>query len=291
MKPSTTKILIVDDDPDIRDWIRTIISTPCREILTGRNGRMACAIAKSERPDLIIMDWQMPEMNGLDVLHNLAQNEFTAKIPVIMMTGVMMQENDLALALDNGAIDYLRKPLNECELKARVRSVFRLKQQEKVIRQMLVNERNLISENLKRKERELASKSMFDHQRDELLHDLLNQVGRLDRITNHVHATNILPITRELKSQLNLEKDWQQFNKHFEEVHPGFFDKLLSRYRALTQKDCKLCAYIRMGMGNSEIANFTHVAKGSVERALNRLKKKLGLSETQNLREFILAMQ
>ena len=287
MELTTTKILIVDDDAQIREDVRSALASLEAEFLFARNGNMAVGIAQEELPDLILMDWQMPEMSGIEAVQVLRSTESTKQVSIIVMTGIMQEVADLVHALDSGAVDFLRKPIDPCELLARVNATIRSLRQEAAIRALLLTEKELLVQNLNGKERELASKTLYDHQRDELLERLLAQVGRLDRITNHVYATDIKPLERELKGQLNLAKDWCQFNKHFEEVYPGFFDRLVKKYRSLTQRDCKLCAYIRMGMCNSEIARFTHVAKGSVERALNRLKKKLGLTERDNLREFI----
>ena len=90
------------------------------EILNAGNGKMAVRVAEEELPDIIIMDWDMPEMNGIMAIKQLQADERTKHIPVIMCTGVMTSAENLQLALETGAIDYIRKPVDTLELKARI---------------------------------------------------------------------------------------------------------------------------------------------------------------------------
>jgi class 3 adenylate cyclase len=125
MKPA--KILVVDDMPIITDLISSLLRTLNSgfSILTAFNGRNACKIAATEFPDLIIMDWEMPEMSGFEALVKLKRNESTKDIPVIISSGFTQAEN-VQKALEAGAIDYIRKPIEHTELIARVQSVLAL---------------------------------------------------------------------------------------------------------------------------------------------------------------------
>ncbi len=287
----STKLLLADDDPAMLDIIAGFLEGRPFEMIYANHGEKACQLAEEELPDLIIMDWEMPVLNGIEAVRKLARNERTAQIPVIVTTGVMTEIADLETALESGAIDFLRKPLDQREFNARVGSVLRIKSQHETILALLDHEKQRIREDLERKERELSTFTMYEHQKNELLNKMLEQVGRLDRITNHVYATDIKKIERELKNQLNLDKSWSDFKLHFEEVHPDFYDRLRQKYASLSINDCKLCAYLRMGLGNKEIANMTNVARSSIDRALHRLKKKLGLTVDQSLREYLVNIQ
>lgn len=125
MKPA--KILVVDDMPIITDLISKLLKSLNSEftIFTAFNGRTACKIAATEFPDLIIMDWEMPEMSGFEALTKLKKNESTKEIPVIISSGFTQPEN-VQKALEAGAIDYIRKPIEHTELIARVQSVLKL---------------------------------------------------------------------------------------------------------------------------------------------------------------------
>ncbi len=282
-----SKLLLADDDHSTLQTVLSHVESLDIEIIYANNGQKAIELAIDEQPDLILMDWQMPVMNGIEAIDILLSEEMTKEIPVIVISGVMVESQNLEQALVQGAVDFIRKPLDRYELRARLNSSLRIRKQYQIIKDLIDAEKELLKERLQTKERELTSKSFYDFQRDKLLKNLLEQVSRLDRITKHVHATNIRPIQKQLISQLNMKRNWQQFNQHFEQVHPGFFENLKSKYKTLTLNDCKLCAYLKMGLSNGEIASVMHIARGSVDRALNRLKKKLKLKERECLRRYI----
>lgn len=90
------------------------------------NGKVAFQIASDKQPDLIILDWDMPVMSGLEAMNQLKTQETTKEIPIIITTGTMIEDIHLSEALERGAIDYIRKPINALELIARIRSALRL---------------------------------------------------------------------------------------------------------------------------------------------------------------------
>ncbi len=125
---SQPKLLIVDDEQANLKTIFTILKSleePFR-ILTATNGVDACRIAEIEQPDLIIMDWEMPEMNGIEATQELRRHDKTRDIPVIIATGKMTDPAHLKAALAAGAHDYVRKPIEPMELLARIESSLRL---------------------------------------------------------------------------------------------------------------------------------------------------------------------
>lgn len=121
------KVLVVDDQSVIIDMVIDILRRYYEDFtfLRATNGREACKIAGTEMPTIIIMDWEMPEMTGIEALQRLKKNATTNKIHVIISSSFSSSSN-VSMALENGAIDYLRKPIDEIELVARVRSVLML---------------------------------------------------------------------------------------------------------------------------------------------------------------------
>lgn len=120
----THKILIVDDEFEHLDAIVEIlerIDIPCR-ILQAFTGANAYKIAEIEIPDLIITDWEMPGMNGIELIEKLKSNAKTSDIPIIMCSGVMTSSENLDTALQAGAVDYIRKPIDKIELIARTKA-------------------------------------------------------------------------------------------------------------------------------------------------------------------------
>ncbi|TAE07935.1 MAG: hybrid sensor histidine kinase/response regulator [Bacteroidetes bacterium] len=121
-------IIIADDNPENLRLIMDILKKTdlhCN-LIAVPNGKVLVEIALQKVPDLIITDWEMPVMNGLEALIELKKHPFTEHIPVIMCTGIMTTSNDLKTAMDAGAVDYVRKPVEAMELVARVQSMLRL---------------------------------------------------------------------------------------------------------------------------------------------------------------------
>ncbi len=130
------KILIVDDQAEQLESIVGIIENNINSyrILQAFDGKTAIKIAEKEIPDLIITDWEMPGMSGIELIKLLKSREKTQDIPVIMCTGVMTKSENLASSLKVGAVDYVRKPVDEIELPARINSMLILSESYKKIK-------------------------------------------------------------------------------------------------------------------------------------------------------------
>jgi len=119
-----SRILIVDDDPDLRVVICMSLEGVNCEILEAGDGREGLALAFTERPDLILLDREMPVMGGLEMLGRLRSNVLTRHIPVIMVTSLGQIEERVE-GLREGSDDYVVKPFEPEELKARVQGQLR----------------------------------------------------------------------------------------------------------------------------------------------------------------------
>ena len=117
-----SKILIVDDESSHQLAIMDIIEAQelDYDLLSAFNGQEALVIALKEQPDLIITDWEMPVMDGIAFIQALKNEKCLSDIPVIMCTGIMTNSENLKVALEVGANDYIRKPIDGLELIARV---------------------------------------------------------------------------------------------------------------------------------------------------------------------------
>lgn len=114
-------ILVVDDEAGLRDLVRINLEHEGYAVLQAENGVEALAAIREGRPDLVIMDVMMPEMDGWEACRRL--REFST-VPVLMLTA-KIQSRDIVTGLDSGADDYLLKPFNMDELLARVRALLR----------------------------------------------------------------------------------------------------------------------------------------------------------------------
>jgi len=114
-------ILVVDDEPRIAEIARDYLERAGFAVTTAANGVDALALARSRRPDLIVLDLGLPQMDGLDVTRTLRKQ---SNVPIIMLTA-RVDEDDRLRGLEVGADDYVTKPFSPRELVARVRAVFR----------------------------------------------------------------------------------------------------------------------------------------------------------------------
>jgi two-component system cell cycle response regulator len=126
------KILVIDDLPENVFMLQDRLEHEGYEVLTAYDGKNGIEKAKSELPDLILLDIMMPDINGLEVCKILVNFEQTSRIPIILVTAKTGAE-DTKEGLDAGAYDYIKKPFNKIELLARVKSALKLSEANKVL--------------------------------------------------------------------------------------------------------------------------------------------------------------
>jgi CheY-like chemotaxis protein len=109
------RILIADDEQFVRLLVRTTLEGPTCEVLEASNGQAARELASKESPDLLILDWTMPNETGIEVLRALRDDPNTSGLPVIMLTG-RTEKADRHAAILLGIRGYLAKPFSPVEL-------------------------------------------------------------------------------------------------------------------------------------------------------------------------------
>jgi len=119
-------ILVVEDEPAIQELVSFTCATNGYQVVRAESVATAQAAIRSELPDLVILDWMLPDRSGLDLMRQLRADERTRALPVIMLTA-RSAESDRVSGLDAGADDYVVKPFSPRELMSRVRAVFRRK--------------------------------------------------------------------------------------------------------------------------------------------------------------------
>lgn len=117
------KILVVDDEDDILHFLELVLRERGYEIATASGGHEALTRAQLERPDLILLDIMMPQMDGWEVLKLLRVDEETAAIPVAMLSA-RTEAKDRVQGLQEGAIDYICKPFSLQELLGKIETIF-----------------------------------------------------------------------------------------------------------------------------------------------------------------------
>jgi len=118
---SAGKVLVVDDEPQIRRVMRVILSGENYEVLEARSGEAALLRFREFLPDLVLLDLNMPGMGGLEICRAIRE---TSEVPIIVLT-VRREEDEKVEALDAGADDYVTKPFGKHELLARIRAALR----------------------------------------------------------------------------------------------------------------------------------------------------------------------
>ena len=118
------KILVVEDERPIRDMLAFNLGRAGYEVRPAGDGHEARAAIADGHPDLVLMDWMLPDISGLELTRQLKRDPQTREIPVIMLTA-RVEEDDRVAGLDGGADDYIVKPFSQRELLARIRAALR----------------------------------------------------------------------------------------------------------------------------------------------------------------------
>jgi len=208
-------ILIVEDEKDIIKMLEYNLKKEGYGTLSVRNGEDAIDLARTEQPDMIILDLMLPGMDGLEVCKILRGERKTASIPIIMLTA-KSQESDKVVGLELGADDYVTKPFSPRELIARIKAILRRGKEKDTFQEILkagdlTVDLSKIAVTVKGKPIELAAKEF------ELLKALMKARGRvlsrdhlLDTIWGFDHAAEIQTRTvdvhiRTLRKKLKSE--------------------------------------------------------------------------------------
>ncbi|GAV24172.1 DNA-binding response regulator [Carboxydothermus islandicus] len=115
------KILVVDDEPKIVTMIKSYLLKEGYEVISAFNGREALNLFHIEKPDLMVLDWMMPEMSGIEVLREIRKE---SQIPIIMLTA-KTEEVDKLIGFELGVDDYVIKPFSLRELSARIKTILK----------------------------------------------------------------------------------------------------------------------------------------------------------------------
>src|ERR1700726_306000 len=119
-------ILVVDDVPDNVEILQLRLESQGYEIITARDGEEALAVVRDKLPDLVLLDIQMPKLDGIETVKQLKADAALPFIPVIMVTA-RADAKDVIAGLEAGGDDYLTKPVDQAALMARVRAMLRIK--------------------------------------------------------------------------------------------------------------------------------------------------------------------
>jgi CheY-like chemotaxis protein len=206
------KILIADDQPDNVILMERYLEFEGYDHITAADGLETLQKVRSELPDLVLLDVNMPNKDGFQVLGEVRNDPAVAHIPIIILTAARQGATDMRLGLNMGADDYVTKPFDRHELIARIRTKLRVKQMEDTIRRRN-QELNLLPEIGK----ELSARTNID----ELLGILLRRsVETLGAISGHILVIN--PDARPLEksyTKADVKIDFPDLGGFFDEIN------------------------------------------------------------------------
>ncbi len=276
-KEKDYKILLVDDDIENLQALFLIFEQypSSYKILQTNDSTKALEIATKTLPDLVITDWVMPNISGIDLIKQIKNEPKTQYIPVIITTALMKSSDDLQRGLEAGAVDFIKKPFESTELIARANSAILMALNKKLI--------------LETKNKELVENALYLVKNRKFVLDLNKLLKELDDSLDP-QSIQCIKIVKELlrKTQFKISDDsLERFNIAFYSLHENFIKNIIGKFPNLTKSEVSLSALLRLGMSTKNIASILFQTADSVKVSRYRLRKKFDLDQTQNLQTFL----
>ncbi|MDD2927927.1 MAG: response regulator [Candidatus Omnitrophica bacterium] len=296
----SVKILIVDDDPDIRDVLKLTLSEENYEILEAADGEEALRVIRSIQPDLILLDYKIPKVDGREVCRRIKKDLLLRHLPIIMVTG-KGDISDKVGGIDAGADDYVVKPFEPKELLARIRMILRHTERDLEANPLtrLPGNVSILQELSKRIEnkslfavcyldldkfKSYNDKYGFEHG-DEVIREtarllirVTQELGNRDDFVGHIGGDDFVVVTTMDKADALCQK----FILDFENLVPSFYNEkdgkngyILGKDRQGLEQKIPLLS-ISIGVVTNESRKITHVAQiGEIGAELKAYAKSL----------------
>lgn len=225
----TPLILVVDDEPANRDILETRLTASGYAVILAENGLEALEKTRDENPDLVLLDINMPRMDGIEVCKRLKSDSSLPYIPIIMVTA-LVDSKDVVAGLDAGAEEYLTKPVDQSSMMARVRSMLRVKELHDTVQKQ--------SDHLERQAGELERWNTELEQRVTDQVEKLDRLGRLKRFFSPNLAEMLLGPRGEALLQSHRREitvvfcDLRGFTAFSSQTEPEELMQVLSEYHA-----------------------------------------------------------
>ena len=248
---------------------------------------------------------RLPEGNY--VLHVKARNVFGLETPVTTLAfsiqppfyrsmAAKIVYVGLVMLLVFLIIRFVRKRISRLRLKEAMAQKARFeKERERLQQETLAAEAEVIRirnekllADIEYREKELANTTLHVVKKNEFLLNIRESLKKI-KVDNRIEDLNksINIIINKIDKDIDGSNQWDVFETHFEEVHRAFLNKLKEKHPGLSDRELKLCAFIRMGMTSKEIAALVNITPHAIENNRSRLRQSLGLSSGDNLTEYI----
>jgi len=306
------RIMIIDDYESDRLLYKEYLDNQGYEFLEASDGDEAAHLLTRHVPDVILLDWQMPKKNGLELLTEIDEQFDIKGTPVIMITG-MLQDQVRQQAYDHGSIDFISKPVDQLDLQVRVKravdsseaymglksqigQVNELNKRVEIqkseiakLQQIVGNAQGSLSEAA-----QLASMQLIAYESDH--QSIQTQLREIQTITDSMvsQASTDNPLkakATELHTRLSdlsgQEIGWKGVQVFAQSAFPGLLPKLQLKYPDLTVQDIKHCIYIKMGLDTKTVSEMLGVSEKTVRVIRDRIRSKFDLELDDSLSMYL----
>lgn len=217
-------ILIIDDNPTNLKVVVEHLKAYSFDILTARNGEAGIERAQLAQPDLILLDVQMPGIDGFETCRRLKANPITAVIPIIFMT-VLSETSDKVRGLEAGAVDFVTKPIDTAELLARVNAQLHLRALQTQLRRQNEQLEERVRERTAVLQQELVHRQQQEAEKTALLKLLHQQSDQLRHLTNLILENQEQHQGQAQSSQHQVDRDLTLLQSHIKQARQILLDR------------------------------------------------------------------
>lgn len=276
-------ILVADDDPGNRELVISTMTSLAKgiKVLSAADGSKVMEIIEKRNVDAVLLDWDMPVLDGLETLKEIRLNEKSKFTPVIIYTGVMTSTGNLVKALEEGATDFVRKPTEPIELIARIQAALKLHEQFSARLQL-------------EKENATMRDQMLQNEIENLRSELSGYLAQLARKNEVLVEVRDLIRNGEKDSAgehidkiIEGESYWDEFFQRFNRFDKVFLDMIAQHPGDFSLSEQKFCLLLRLGMSSKDISSLLNITPAAIEKKRYRIRKKFDLESSVSLERHI----
>ena len=318
MKQKTDKqILVIEDEEDIRESIVDVLKLEGYSVSSAENGVRGLEEISKKKPDLILCDIMMPDMDGFEVMKQVRQIFPLYEIPLVYITA-LSERKDFRQAMNLGAEDFITKPFTVDELITcvevrleKAKSIeYRITKELDNIEAEIQRQTDSILQKMKLQEKELAELS---HEKGELelklslkenefmddalkMIDLSNTLQNLERTINSEleridikdrEKKTLSLLKKRIRSRNNFYNSRSIFQMLFDRNYPHFSTRLTAIYPKISPTEITIACALANDLSTDNLANMLNILPESIRKTKYRLKQKLELNRDENLGEYL----
>ena len=289
-------ILVIDDEEESIAVLEYHLNNLNYNVTGISNPLKTIETIREINPDLIILDWLMPQKEGIEVLQEIKREEEFREIPVIISSGLRTNSTNLHEALSLGAVDFLKKPIDNIELEARVTSAIKIydyiKESRRLTKEIFLKEIEIteakaqfFQNELNKKNREMLVSAVSILQNKKLISVIKSNI--LDELKD-LSGEHQLKISKVIDRYDNISNsiNWNIFEKRFTELNNDFYNKLKTDFPNLSNGEQRLCAFFKLGLSTKEIAIINYSTYDAIRKAVYRIRKKINKNDMIDLNLF-----